>query len=160
MASSWRPLRERIKQNQINNDMTHHSIPIRIYYEDTDAGGIVYHANYIRFGERGRTEFLRNCGYSNTEINQKHGVIFVVKHIEIEYHAPSRLDDLLRMDTALEEMRNTSFIMTHKIYRSDEHGNDMLIAELRVVLVCVDINTIKPTKMPEELKSKFQTYIE
>ena len=140
--------------------MTHHSIPIRIYYEDTDAGGIVYHANYIRFGERGRTEFLRHLGYSNSEVRDEHGVFFVVKHIEVDYHAPSRLDDLLRMDTALEEIRNTSFIMTHKIFRPDANGNDMLLAELRVVLVCVDTQTIKPAKFPEEIKNKFKTYIE
>lgn len=139
--------------------MTHHSIPIRIYYEDTDAGGITYHANYIRFGERGRTEFLRHLGYTNSAVRDELGVFFVVKHIDVEYHKPSRLDDLLRMDTAVQEIRNTSFIMTHKIYRED-NGKDILIAELRVVLVCVDTINIKPVKFPADIKAKFETYIE
>ncbi len=140
--------------------MTHHSFPIRIYYEDTDAGGITYHANYIRYGERGRTEFLRHLGFTNSQVRDDFGIFFVVKHLEIEYHKPSRLDDLLRMDTAIETIRNTSFIMTHKIYRTEADNSDTLIAELRVALVCVDTNTIKPVRFPDEIKSKFETYRE
>ncbi len=139
--------------------MAHHSIPIRIYYEDTDAGGITYHANYIRYGERGRTEFLRHLGFSNSGVRDTHGVFFVVKHIEVEYHKPTTLDDLLRMDTAIKEIRNTSFIMNHTIFRPEKDG-DILIAQLRVVLVCVDTNTIKPVRFPDELKAKFETMIE
>ncbi len=133
--------------------MKTHSIPIRIYYEDTDAGGITYHANYIRFGERGRTEFLRDCGFTNSGVRDEMGVFFVVKHIEVEYHKPTRLDDLLRMDTQIEAIKNTSFIMTHKIYC--EKTKD-LTAELRVILVCVDTNILKPVRMPAAIKAKFE----
>ncbi|MGH1398796.1 MAG: tol-pal system-associated acyl-CoA thioesterase [Alphaproteobacteria bacterium] len=133
--------------------MKTHSIPIRIYYEDTDAGGITYHANYIRFGERGRTEFLRDCGFTNSGVRDEMGVFFVVKHIEVEYHKPTRLDDLLRMDTQIETIKNTSFIMTHKIHC--EKTKD-LTAELRVILVCVDTNTLKPVRMPAAIKAKFE----
>lgn len=134
---------------------TIHSLPIRIYYEDTDAGGITYHANYIRFGERGRTEFLRECGFTNSGVRDEMGVFFVVKHIEVEYHKPTRLDDLLRMDTQIESIKNTSFVMTHKIYRDEG-----LVSDLRVILVCVDTNTLKPVKFPSAIKAKFEEGIE
>jgi len=135
--------------------MTIHSLPIRIYYEDTDAGGITYHANYIRFGERGRTEFLRHCGFTNSGVRDEMGIFFVVKHIEVEYHKPTRLDDLLRMDTEIESIKNSSFVMTHKIYREDKE-NEELVTELRVILVCVDTNTLRPVKFPAAIKAKFE----
>ena len=95
--------------------MTHHSIDIRIYYEDTDAGGVVYHASYLKFGERGRTEFLRSLGHENSQLTQEEGILFVVKHIDIEYHKPAFLDDFLRQDTAIEAIKNSSFIMRQVI---------------------------------------------
>ncbi|MGB0719460.1 MAG: tol-pal system-associated acyl-CoA thioesterase [Bdellovibrionales bacterium] len=139
--------------------MTHHSIPIRIYYEDTDAGGIVYHAGYIRFGERARTEFLRHIGYSSSQVQEDFNLLFVVKHIEIEYHAPARLDDLLRIDTAVKAVKNTSFVMTHTIVKP-ENGKDIPIATLDVVLVCVDSHAIKPVRFPQDIREKFEQYID
>lgn len=138
--------------------MTHHSIDVRIYYEDTDAGGIVYHASYIRFGERARTEFLRHIGHMSSEIQSTYNAAFVVKHLEIEYYKPTKLDDLLRVDTRIKTIKNTSFTMKHTIYRP-ENNQDILIAELDVVLVCVNTNTLKPVKLPELVKTKFENYL-
>ncbi len=134
--------------------MTHHSIGIRIYYENTDAGGVVYHANYLNFGERWRTEFLRHLGHENNELEKEFGTIFVVRHIEIDYHKPAFLDDLLRLDTSIKEMQNTSFVMRQTLYREDE-----MIADMKVALVCVNTNTIKPVRLPDTVKDEFEKYL-
>lgn len=139
--------------------MTHHSLDVRIYYEDTDAGGIVYHASYIRFGERARTEFLRHIGHKSSDIHKNFGAGFVVKHLSVEYQAPARLDDLLRVDTTIIAIKNTSFVMKHKITRT-ENEKDIPIAELDVVLVCVDFDAMKPVKLPSDIKAKFEEYVE
>lgn len=132
-----------------------HSIDIRIYYENTDAGGIVYHANYLNFAERGRTEFLRHTGFENSKIHKNHGVIFVVRHIEIDYLKPALLDDVLQLETTIIELKNSSFIMHQCAVRDSE-----VIADMRVVLVCVDTKSYKPVRLPENVKEAFQAYLE
>lgn len=128
-----------------------HTIDIRIYYEDTDAGGIVYHANYLRFAERGRTEFLRALGYTNGELAKDKNIIFVVRHIEINYHKPAVLDDLLRQYTSLRESRNSSFLMKQVFFNYNNPQAPELICEVDVTLVCVDSSTIRPVKIPTEV---------
>lgn len=132
-----------------------HSIDIRVYYEDTDAGGIVYHANYLKFAERGRTEFLRHTGFDNIEISKIHSAIFVVRHIDINYLKPALLDDLLQLETTICELKNTSFIMHQRTVKGDQ-----VIADMRVVLVCVDTNSYKPVRLPENVKEAFKCYLE
>ncbi|MGH1403125.1 MAG: tol-pal system-associated acyl-CoA thioesterase [Alphaproteobacteria bacterium] len=132
-----------------------HSIPIRIYYEDTDAGGIVYHANYLKFAERGRTEFLRHTGYSNQNLHETRDIMFVVRHIDIDYLKPSSLDDLLSMETTILSMKNSSFVMHQKVLRGEE-----TIADMKVVLVCVQVNDYIPTRLPKDIKEAFQSYQE
>lgn len=133
----------------------HHETPIRIYYEDTDAGGIVYHGQYLNFGERGRTEFLRHVGFLNPQVEEQFGCIFVVRHIEIDYLKPAVLDDLLKMRSTILEMKNSSFIMHQALYRGEEQISDM-----KVVLVCVDTKSYKPVRLPETIKESFQNYLE
>lgn len=140
-----------------------HSINIRIYYEDTDAGGIVYNANYLKFAERGRTEFLRFTGFESRRIQQEKGMIFVVRHVEIDYLAPAFLDDWLRMETSIAEMKNSSFVMHQRVVRPDIENPDLqpaIICDMRVTLVCVDTQTIKPVRMPEDVKSSFQKFLD
>jgi len=129
-----------------------HTIDIRIYYEDTDAGGVVYHANHLKFAERGRTECLRDLGHQNSDLENEFGILFVVKHIDIEYHKPAFLDDALTLTTTIESMKNTSFIMHQAVYRGDE-----LIVDMHVALVCVDTNTIKPVRLPDTVRKEFET---
>src|SRR5271154_3855573 len=93
------------------------TFPIRIYYEDTDAGGIVYHANYLKFAERARTELLRSLGHDHHQVLKEHGLILVVRHIEIDYQAPSRLDDLLEVRTEAVSVGNTSVGLNQAVYR-------------------------------------------
>lgn len=138
--------------------MTHHSLDIRIYYEDTDAGGVVYHASYLNFAERGRTEFLRSLGHENAQLEKDEGILFVVKHIDIEYHKPAFLDDLLRLDTSIESIKNTSFIMRQTTY-CPARANEK-ISEMRVAIVTVDTKSIKPVRLPEKIKTEFQSFIE
>lgn len=137
-----------------------HTIDIRVYYEDTDAGGIIYHANYLKFGERGRTEFLRQTGHENRRIQYEKGVMFVVRHIDIDYLSPGFLDDFLQLETSISEMRNTSFIMHQRTIRPAEDGTVTVLADMRVALVCVDTKNLKPIRMPEDVKSSFQKYRE
>ncbi len=130
--------------------MTAHNIDIRVYYEDTDAGGIVFYANYLRFAERGRTEYLRDLGYENKSLMDKQGVIFVVRKIEADYLTPSYLDDMLRMETSVIELKNASFKMKQSLFRHNE-----LIFSVDVILVCVD-RTGKPVRLPDELRTAME----
>ncbi len=132
-----------------------HSIDIRVYYEDTDAGGIVYHSNYLNFGERGRTEFLRHTGFSNSELQSRLGIIFVVRHIESDYLKPALLDDELTLETTIKELKNSSFAMHQRTVRAGE-----VMADMHVTLVCVDTKNFKPVRLPEDIKEAFQAYQE
>ncbi len=106
---------------------------IRVYYEDTDAGGVVYHANYLKFAERARTETLRALGFENSTTAKNQGVYVVVRHLEADYKAPARLDDILNITTQLIDLRNASFTMQQDIKR-----DDVILVSVKVVLACVD----------------------
>jgi len=131
-----------------------HQITARIYYEDTDAGGVVYHANHLKFAERARTELLRFLGFENKSIFDLHGVIFVVRRIEADYIRPGRLDDLLTIKTTIAEVKKTSVLMKQTIFRHEEKIFDMNIA-----LVCIDGDKHKPTALPADVKTAFERYM-
>jgi acyl-CoA thioester hydrolase len=119
----------------------------RIYYEDTDAGGVVYHARYLGFFERGRTEFFRDKGFSVHQLHEE-GRLFPVVRMEIDFRFPARLDDLVRVETELVDTGKTSFTMLQRVVRVDD---DKLLAEGRVTLVCVDTD-MKPKRLPTQLR--------
>lgn len=123
--------------------------PIRIYYEDTDAGGIVYHANYLKFAERGRTEYLRSLGYDHRRMLAEDNLILVVRHIEIDYRAPARLDDLLEVRTETASWGNTSIVLKQTIHRADK-----LLAELKVTVVAITPEG-KAVRIPPHLRQIF-----
>ncbi|NCT41615.1 MAG: tol-pal system-associated acyl-CoA thioesterase [Alphaproteobacteria bacterium] len=135
--------------------MNAHILDIRIYYEDTDAGGIVYHSNFLNFAERARCELLREVGYECSKIEQDLGFLFVVKHADIEYIKPARLDDALQVKTTLESMRNSSFQMRQIVQKDGQDLCNMLIT-----LVCVETNEIKPVRFPDILREKLNHYAE
>lgn len=118
----------------------------RVYYEDTDAGGVVYHARYLGFFERGRCEFLRQQGLSVRELADK-GSIFPVVRMEIDFRAPAVLDDLLRVETEVLEAGKTSFTLGQRVVRA---GDGKTLVEGRVTLVCVGPG-MKPRRLPGEL---------
>ncbi|HEY8964172.1 MAG TPA: YbgC/FadM family acyl-CoA thioesterase [Alphaproteobacteria bacterium] len=125
-------------------------LPVRIYYEDTDAGGIVYHASYIKFAERARSEFLREWGVPARSLLPDHQFQIVVRHLAADYFAPAYLDDLLNIESCVIDLGNASFTMDQKITR-----DGIAIADLKVVLVCVNTNG-KPIRVPDVLRSKIQ----
>ncbi len=129
--------------------MITHDFPIRIYYDDTDAGGVVYYANYLKFAERARTEYLRTLGFENSKIRDEFGIIIVVKSVEAEYLSPARLDDFLTIQTRLLSVKNTSFIMEQKAIK-----NETCIFKMTIVLVCVNEDG-RPSKIPEAVKIAF-----
>lgn len=122
-----------------------HSSNSRVYWEDTDAGGIVYYANYLKFAERARTELLRDHGIEQKTIREESGIAFVVTRCEIDYHHSAQLDDLLEIRTALHDLRKVRMTMHQEIWR-----NETKIASLVVALACIDKNG-KPTAIPPEL---------
>ncbi len=120
---------------------------IRVYYEDTDAGGVVYYANYLKYAERGRTEYLRALGFENSALMETHGIAFMVRRVNIEYLASGRLDDLLRVETAVETVKNSSFLMKQSIF-----CHDRALCTLDVTLACVSLREGKPVRLPDEVK--------
>ena len=117
----------------------------RVYYEDTDAAGIVYYANYLRFMERGRTEFLRALGHSQRQLMEK-GVVFVVHSVAAEYLRPARLDDLLTVETTIASLGRAQAAFGQRILRDQE-----LLLDARMGLACIDPASGRPIRMPHAL---------
>ena len=134
--------------------MSEHLIDIRVYYEDTDAGGIVYHSNYLNFAERARCELMRELGHECSSLHKEMGMMFVLKHAELDYSAPAFLDDALQVATTVSYMKNTSFQLHQNVRKG---GSD--ICRMIVTLVCVDANTIKPMRLPDNLRAKLEPYL-
>jgi acyl-CoA thioester hydrolase len=118
----------------------------RIYYEDTDAGGVVYHARYLAFFERGRTEFFRDRGLSVGELAER-GDVFPVVRLDIDYRAPAVLDDLVRVETAVLDVGRTSFTLGQRVVRTRD---EKLLAEGKITLVCVGPG-MKAKRLPKDL---------
>ena len=127
-------------------------LPIRIYYEDTDCGGVVYYANYLRYFERGRTEFLRDRGISLTDCHNN-GVIFVVTKAELEYISPGRYNDLLLLDTQLTDISGVKMTFSHTIRRE---GSQKELVRGMVTLASVNSDG-RPVRLPEDIKAKLKT---
>lgn len=126
------------------------NFPIRIYYEDTDAGGVVYHANYIRFFERARTEFLRQLGFSQQILLMK-SFAFVVKKLEIDYKIPARLDDFLHVETVVTELKKATIVFKQRLWR-----NDTCLSEALVTVASVELTKMKPVAIPDEIRLALQ----
>lgn len=119
---------------------------IRVYYEDTDAGAIVYYANYLKYFERGRTEYLRDRGFSVAELHRR-GFVFPVVYLEINYRAPAVHDDLLKVETDVLEIKKSSFTFAQRVLRASD---GKLLVEGKVKLACVSPE-MKPKRLPEEI---------
>ncbi len=123
---------------------------IKVYYEDTDAGGVVYYANYLKFLERARSEVIYSLGYSNLDLLDNHGILLIVKSCNIEYKKPAKLEDILDITSEVTTFTKTSFLMKQTILRNNE-----LISQANIHLVAVDKNG-KPSKVPSVLKQKLE----
>jgi acyl-CoA thioester hydrolase len=124
----------------------HFRFPLRVYYEDTDAGGVVYYANYLAFMERARTEWLRAIGYENRQLMDELGVVFAVRRACVDYLGPARLDDLLEVVVRIKQVRRASLVFEQQILRGD-----ILLCRGEITLVCVDLGNFKPAAIPDSI---------
>ncbi|MCE2687663.1 MAG: tol-pal system-associated acyl-CoA thioesterase [Rickettsiales bacterium] len=123
-------------------------INYRVYYEDTDAGGVVYYANYLKFFERARTDFLRSIGISQNELSKSEKLLFVVKKCEVEYLSSVKLDDVLSVEVEILKIGVVSLIIHQKIY-----CNQNLTTKMLVEIVAIDAENHKPKRIPQNLKN-------
>ena len=124
--------------------------PVRVYYEDTDSGGVVYYANYLKFMERARTEWLRALGFEQTQLLDEHHVIFVVREVGIEYLRPARFNDLLDVTVSLAEAGRSQIVLKQTVENGD------LFSRATVKVVCVDGESFKPVRIPAIIKEKIE----
>lgn len=126
--------------------------PVRVYYEDTDAGGVVYHARYLNFCERARTEWLRARGWEQDALRDQQGVVFVVARASLEYRRPARFNDALTVTCEVERLRSAAIDFTQRV----EHSADSsVLCEVSVRVVCVDSQTFRPKPIPEPILESF-----
>ncbi len=122
--------------------------PVRVYYEDTDSGGVVYYANYLKFMERGRTELLRSLGFEQDQMLEEDGVIFAVRRVEVDYHAPARFNDALQVGVKLTERGRASMTFLQEIKRVDD---EQILCSGEVRIACIDAERFRPCALPERL---------
>lgn len=120
-----------------------HRHVVRVYYEDTDAGGVVYHSNYLRYAERARTEALRQVGIPHSELVSKYGLMFVVRRVEMDYVRPAMLDDQLVIETETVDL-GAAWMALRQVVR----GPNGVCVDLRIKLACVRITGLKPARIP------------
>ena len=131
------------------------NFPIRIYWEDTDAGGIVFYANYLKFFERARTEWLRSLGVEQQSLKDESGGMFVVSETQLKYFSPARLDDLLEVSAQTTESGRASLVLTQQAWLTVE-GQHKLLAEGKIRIGWVDSQTMKPGRIPAKILEALQ----
>ena len=124
-------------------------LPIRVYYEDTDAAGIVYYANYLKFMERARTEWLSSLGFELSALERVENIVFVVHRVEIDYHLPARLGERLDATLTLVELDGARMVVAQDVAREDR-----VLTRARVLLACLDRTHRRPTRIPATLRER------
>ena len=127
-----------------------HSIPVRVYYEDTDLAGIVYYANYLKFIERGRSEWVRDCGVDQGALRADQGIVFAVRKVDADYLKPAKFDDLLQVTTELVALGGASITLRQEVWRGEER-----LFTAHVVLVCLH-ETGKPARLSPHIRAALQ----
>jgi acyl-CoA thioester hydrolase len=127
------------------------SWPTRVYWEDTDAGGVVYHAQYLAFLERARTEWMRAHGYGQELLRRDHDLVFAVRAMRIDFRAPARLDDVLEVSVALRQCRRASLVMTQEIRRDGPHSESVLLLDAEVRVAALTADGFRPRPIPQPL---------
>ena len=125
--------------------------PVRVYYEDTDSGGVVYYANYLKFMERARTEWLRIHGFEQTELMREHGIIFVVRDVHISYLRPAVFNDLLQVSVSVHATGRSWIEFAQTVERVNE-----ILTHANVKIVCVNQLSFKPVEIPEIIREKME----
>ncbi len=127
--------------------------PVRVYYEDTDAGGVVYHGNYLKFCERARTEWLRSMGFEQTDLRAQHGLVFVIRSAALQYLRPAKFNDELRVLARIVKLGRSAFEFEQEIWRNEEK-----LVTAHIVVVCVTAEGFRPVAIPEHIRSKIQEF--
>ena len=128
-----------------------YSFPVRVYFENTDAGGVVYHGEYLKFMERARTEWLRHLGFDHQALARNHRIVFVVTQAAVDFLKPARLDDNVAVSVQLESLGKVRCVFVQEIRREDE-----LLIRAKVTVACVTGEHFKPAEIPEALRPKMQ----
>jgi len=143
----------------------HFAFPIRVYWEDTDAGGIVFYANYLKFMERARTEWLRSLGVAQQRLREDTGGIFVVSETQLKYHRPARLDDELLVTAELRQIGSASLIIAQRVLSKSEQQEgvgtaaaDALLCEGTIRIGWVDAATLRPSRIPAHVLGTLERY--
>ncbi|MBI1906487.1 MAG: tol-pal system-associated acyl-CoA thioesterase [Rhodocyclales bacterium] len=126
------------------------TLPVRVYYEDTDAAGVVYYANYLRFCERARTEWLRSMGYDQRTLLETTGIAFVVRSVQADFKVSARLDDALEVVSSIARLGHASLVFAQNIIRDQE-----LILDSIVTIACIDTRKQRPCAIPSDLRTRF-----
>lgn len=129
-----------------------HRMPIRVYYEDTDAGGVVYYANYLRYAERARTELLRAIGFESSDMMATEGLALAVRRVAAEYLRPARLDDLLTVETRITAVKGASMDMRQVVRRDGE-----ALVEMDLTVACITVDG-RPARLPKDLREGMARY--
>ena len=140
-----------------------YAFPIRVYWEDTDAGGIVFYANYLKFMERGRTEWLRSLGVEQRKLREETGGQFVVSETQLKYHRPARLDDELLVTADLRQLGTASLIIGQRVLsKTEQERTDapapVLLCEGTIRIGWVDATTLRPARMPAQVSGTLERY--
>jgi acyl-CoA thioester hydrolase len=125
--------------------------PVRVYYEDTDSGGVVYYANYLRFMERARTERLRAVGFEQDQLRREQGILFTVHSVQVDFKQPARFNDALEVSAEIIEGRRASLTFFQEVRRS---GEPPVLCSGRIRIACVDARSFKPTPIPDLIRSE------
>jgi len=131
--------------------MTEFEWPIRVYYEDTDSGGVVYHSNYLNFMERARTEWIRSLGFEQDELITQHQCLFAVHSMQLNFRKPAKFNDALMVNSSLIKAAGASMEFEQKIYRDDE-----LLCEAVVKVACLDSDRFRPRPLPSFILTEIQ----
>lgn len=122
-------------------------LPVRVYYEDTDSGGVVYHANYLKFMERARTEWLRSRGFEQDALRHEQGLLFAVRSLRLDYLRPGRFNDWLKVHTHLLQCGSASLTFAQTVQR----GGETALCQAEVKVVCLDAQTFRPRPIPKPI---------
>lgn len=133
----------------------HFQLPVRVYYEDTDVGGVVYYANYLKFLERARTEWLRGLGFEQTRLAAEHRTVFAVREAHIHYLRPARLDDALIAEARVAHVKRAQVSFAQRVLRGDE---ELVTATVRVA--CLDSVSFTPRAVPDVIRHALESLLE
>ncbi len=133
-----------------DSDSPPYRFQLRVYWEDTDAGGVVFYANYLKFFERARTEWLRSLGHGQERMRTEAGVVFIVTDTAVRYRSPARLDDLLAVTVDLRHAGRAQMTIAQKAWRQDPQG-ETLLADGTIRIGCVDAGTFRPQRIPNSI---------